>query len=104
MVRRFIDIRFVRILLVFASVPLSQIFAQGAVSAAPASGAKKALTIADYSRWRNIEGAELSPDGKWAAYTLRHGNTLPAESKPSLRIMRAFSRTRSNTTIVSLTE
>jgi dipeptidyl aminopeptidase/acylaminoacyl peptidase len=31
---------------------------------------KKALTQADWDRWRSIQGAALSPDGKWAAYTL----------------------------------
>src|SRR5262245_6295677 len=87
MARRFIDIRVVRILLLSASVPMSQVLAQGAATAAPASGAKKPITIDDYSRWRNIEGAELSPDGKWVAYALRYGNTLPAESKPSVRIL-----------------
>src|SRR5687768_13997679 len=50
-------------------------------------GAKKALTISDYSKWRSIEGAEISPDGKWVAYALRFMNTLPAESKPALHIV-----------------
>jgi dipeptidyl aminopeptidase/acylaminoacyl peptidase len=30
---------------------------------------KKPLTQADWDRWRSISGAELSPDGKWVAYT-----------------------------------
>src|SRR5688572_5565770 len=50
-------------------------------------GAKKALTISDYSKWRSIEGAEISPDGKWVAYALRFMNTLPADSKPALHIV-----------------
>ena len=56
---------------------------------APAStpSAKKPLTIADYSRWRNIEGAAISADGKWVAYTLRHANTLPADSRPTLKLL-----------------
>src|ERR1043166_1057620 len=31
---------------------------------------KKALTQADWDRWRSIQGATLSNDGKWAAFTL----------------------------------
>jgi dipeptidyl aminopeptidase/acylaminoacyl peptidase len=50
-----------------------------------ASG-KKVLTPADYSRWRSIEGAQISADGKWVSYGLRFTNTLPAESKPVLHI------------------
>ncbi len=35
-----------------------------------ASAQKKALTQDDWDRWRSIQGATLSPDGRWAAYTL----------------------------------
>ena len=49
---------------------------------------RKPLTIQDYSRWRAIEGAVLSPDGLWLAYTLRLTNVLPAESKPVLHLQR----------------
>ena len=31
---------------------------------------KKALTPADWDRWRSIQGSTLSNDGKWVAYTL----------------------------------
>ena len=31
---------------------------------------KKVLTQADWDRWRSIQGATLSNDGKWVAYTL----------------------------------
>jgi len=31
---------------------------------------KKALTQADWDRWRSINNPTLSNDGKWAAYTL----------------------------------
>src|SRR4051812_38053409 len=41
-----------------------------AVPAANAQMAKKPLTQADWDRWRSISSPELSPDGKWAAYTL----------------------------------
>ena len=47
---------------------------------------KKVLSVDDYSRWRNIEGAALSGDGKWVAYGLRFTNTLPDDSKPELHI------------------
>ena len=46
----------------------------------------KPLTIDDYSKWRRIEDARISGNGQWVAYTLRHSNTLPHESKPELRI------------------
>jgi dipeptidyl aminopeptidase/acylaminoacyl peptidase len=35
-----------------------------------ATAQKKPLTQADWDRWRSIQGATLSPDGRWAAYTL----------------------------------
>lgn len=40
------------------------------VLATPALAQKKALTQADWDRWRSIQGATLSNDGKWVAYTL----------------------------------
>jgi dipeptidyl aminopeptidase/acylaminoacyl peptidase len=57
-----------------------------AAATAPAAG--KVLSVADYSRWRAIEGSQISGDGKWVAYTLRFTNTLPNDSKPSLHILR----------------
>jgi len=41
-----------------------------AVLPLPLLAQKKALTQADWDRWRSIQGAALSNDGKWAAYTL----------------------------------
>ena len=38
--------------------------------ATPALAQKKALTQADWDRWRSIQGGTLSNDGKWVAYTL----------------------------------
>ena len=58
------------------------------VAAQTAPAPKKPLTIDDYSRWRSIEGAAISGDGQWVAYTLRHANSTPAASKPVLRIRR----------------
>src|SRR6185503_13297828 len=40
------------------------------VFATTAHAQKKALTQADWDRWRSIQGATLSNDGKWVAYTL----------------------------------
>ncbi|HKS05112.1 MAG TPA: prolyl oligopeptidase family serine peptidase [Gemmatimonadaceae bacterium] len=42
------------------------------LAAAPlaAQAQKKALTQADWDRWQSIQGATLSNDGKWLAYTL----------------------------------
>ena len=79
--------RLLRVSLVVLALPLAA-HAQGAAapSTSPAAG-KKPLTIADYPRWRSIEGAEISPDGKWVAYALRFTNTLPADSKPSLHLV-----------------
>ena len=49
--------------------------------------AKKALTIDDYTKWRSIAGQEMSPDGRWVAYTLQLTNTAPGESKPVLHLL-----------------
>ena len=48
--------------------------------------AKKALSIADYAKWRTIAGQDLSGDGKWATFTLQQMNTIPAEAKPVLHL------------------
>jgi dipeptidyl aminopeptidase/acylaminoacyl peptidase len=63
------------ILLVAAAAPSAPLAAQG-----------KPLTVDDYARWRQIQGEAISPDGRWVAYTLRHTNTLPADSKPVLML------------------
>jgi dipeptidyl aminopeptidase/acylaminoacyl peptidase len=49
---------------------------------------KRALSIEDYSRWRTIEGAQISSDGKYAAYVLRQTNVPQADSKPVMHIVR----------------
>ena len=41
-----------------------------ALLATPLLAQKKALTQADWDRWRSIQSATLSNDGKWVAYTL----------------------------------
>ena len=75
----------VRSLACLITLPVAALTAQ---STAPASSTgKKVLSIADYARWRNIEGAQLSADGKWVSYGLRFTNTLPVDSKPELHIL-----------------
>jgi dipeptidyl aminopeptidase/acylaminoacyl peptidase len=49
--------------------------------------ARKALTVDDYPKWRNITSQELSADGKWVAYGVAFANTTTAESKPVLHIL-----------------
>jgi dipeptidyl aminopeptidase/acylaminoacyl peptidase len=58
-----------------------------AQSNVPGAAAKKPLTVDDYGRWRTIEGAELSGDGRWVAYALRFANVLPRDSKPVLHLV-----------------
>jgi dipeptidyl aminopeptidase/acylaminoacyl peptidase len=53
--------------------------------ATPAS-TKKVLSIDDYARWRTIDNALLSADGKWAAYGLRFSNTATTDAKPVLHL------------------
>ena len=44
------------------------------------------LTIDDYSKWRTIDGARISGDGRWVAYTLRFTNVLEDDEDPVLHI------------------
>ena len=74
----------IAIMAIAYAVPSAQTTAQ-APAAAPA-GAKKALTIADYPRWRTITGSQLSGDGKWVAYGMSFSNVPTAETKPVLTI------------------
>lgn len=50
------------------------------------TGNKKVLTVDDYARWRTIDNAIVSSDGKWVAYGLRFANTVTADAKPVLRL------------------
>lgn len=49
---------------------------------------KRALSVEDYSRWRSIEGSQISSDGKFAAYVLRQMNVPQVDSRPVLHIVR----------------
>ena len=49
--------------------------------------AKKALTVDDYTKWKNITAPELSADGRWLTYGLALTNTAPTETKPVLYLL-----------------
>ena len=59
-----------------------------AQSPLPAAGARKALAVDDYTRWRSINNPELSSDGQWVAYVLQLTNTVQAQAKPELHLRR----------------
>ena len=56
----------------------------GAQDSAPHT--KKVLSVADYTRWRTIEKAEISGDGRWVASVLRLTNLPANDSKPELHL------------------
>jgi hypothetical protein len=76
------------LLIPLLAVPVAAQTSQAAVSVASRADApgKKPLTIEDYGRWRTIEDARISGDGRWVSYALRHINVLPVESKPVLHL------------------
>ena len=78
-------IALVAVLGVAYAMPSAQTATQ-APAAAP-TGTKKALTIADYSKWRSISGQQLSGDGKWVAFGMAFTNVPQAETKPVLTIL-----------------
>ena len=71
------------------------------LAAKPDPKNKRALTIADYSRWRTINAAQISPDGRWVAYVLQFTNVLTPEQKPELHIVNLA--TNKDTTILHAT-
>jgi len=64
--------------------------------------AKKAMTIDDYTKWRSIAGQQISPDGKWVAYTLQGTNVVQAEAKPVLHLLNL--ETSQEVTVADATE
>ena len=48
--------------------------------------AKKVLGVNDYTRWRSIEAAGISGDGRWVASVWRFTNLPNDESKPELHL------------------
>ncbi len=55
-------------------------------AAAASANTPKVLTASDYSRWRTIDRAQISADGKYVVYGLRHVNTLPAQARPVIKL------------------
>ncbi len=67
------------LLLVVAATPLQ--------AQSPSPTTKRALTVEDYTKWRTINGAQLSPDGKWVAYGLALTNVPTTDTKPVLHLL-----------------
>lgn len=65
---------------------LSLVLLAAALPGSASAQEPRPLTIDDYSRWRTIEGARISGDGRWVAYTLRHVNVVEEDEDPVLRI------------------
>ena len=51
------------------------------------TAARKAMTVDDYAKWRDIASRAISGDGRWVAYVLQLTNTIPAEAKPVLHLL-----------------
>ena len=49
---------------------------------------RKVLSVAAYTRWRSIDGAQISGDGNWVAYTIRFTNMPVADARPVLHVLR----------------
>jgi dienelactone hydrolase len=56
--------------------------------AAQSAAPKKALTVDDYTKWRSIGSSSISSDGLWVTYVLSQTNTLPADAKPVMHLLR----------------
>ena len=85
---RFSPLSFAGIVLAATASAQNNSPAGAGTAARPAAAARRVLSSADYTRWRTIDNAALSPDGKWLAYGLRFANTLAIDGKPELRIRR----------------
>ena len=48
---------------------------------------KKVLGIDDFTKWRTIDAAQISADGKWVAYGLRFTNVVTPDAKPALHLL-----------------
>ena len=71
-----------------AFVVFSALVAGYAIPSAQQAPGKKVLGIEDYTKWRTITSQEISGDGNWVAYGQSQANTVPAEAKPVLHIVR----------------
>jgi dipeptidyl aminopeptidase/acylaminoacyl peptidase len=72
----------------FAALYVPRTYAQSVKQTGAADpNVKRAMTIEDYARWRTINGAQLSGDGKWVAYGLAFTNVPTTATKPVLHIL-----------------
>ncbi|MBM4193686.1 MAG: hypothetical protein FJ202_04810, partial [Gemmatimonadetes bacterium] len=74
------------VLTLSADARLATAQAAAQAAAATTNPAKRALSSADYTRWRQIEGAQISSDGKWVASVWRFTNVPQADTKPELHL------------------
>ncbi len=72
--------------LLFAAALLASVGTVGAAQDSSTPRAKKILSVADYTRWRTIENAQISGDGRWVASVLRLTNVPNNDSKPELHL------------------
>ncbi|MGV3710529.1 MAG: prolyl oligopeptidase family serine peptidase [Gemmatimonas sp.] len=90
----------VRLIALYAGVGAASILVDPSIAAAqqpsaPAvakptgtnSQGKKILGVNDYTRWRSIENALISGDGKWVTYGLRFTNVPTADGRPVLHLV-----------------
>lgn len=83
-----LTLRATRLVPVACALALAFIVAYASPSAeqAQAAGAKKTLTIDDYTKWKSLSGQEMSSDGKYVAYVLQTSNVPTTDTKPVLHI------------------
>ncbi|MFI5229678.1 MAG: hypothetical protein ACHQWU_11455, partial [Gemmatimonadales bacterium] len=62
--------------------------AQAVAQAGATAATKRVLGIDDYAKWRSINGASVSADGKWVTYDLAFMNTAATETHPVLHLLR----------------
>ncbi len=67
-------------------LPAAAILACAPVFAGAQSAPKKVLGVSDYTRWRSIEAAGISGDGRWVASVWRFTNVQNSDSKPELHL------------------
>ena len=67
-------------------VAIAAVLPLASVAAQTPPAAKKVLSVDDYTKWRTINAAVISADGKWVAYTMQFSNTLPNDAKPVLHL------------------
>ena len=77
-----------RLAALIATAALTVVAAVHPAAVSAQAAPKKILTVDDYSRWRSINNASISGDGKWVTYVLSQTNTTPADAKPVVHLLR----------------